>query len=339
MPVVTIILPTHNRSTFLPEAFASILAQTWTDWELIVVDDGSTDDTRAVVDDWIGRIPNRVIYTHQQNKGAYGARNTGLDQATGQYIAFFDSDDLWLPEYLERCVTALRQAPEIDWVFVACRCIDGSGHTVQETTFETSNGPRPFVSLRGHAIGDLNVIDDPTMVECHLTSGMYAGLQNSVIKREVFDGHRFWEQYRVVEDAVFLLRAMLRGIRLGYLRSTYVIYRIHSGNSSGSAAGISTEAMLRIRMENVTALERVREEAILTISQRRALRRSLARHYFWDVGYACCLEGGDLAGAFHAFRKGIWLDPLDLKMWKTLAVAIPRRLVYRMIRRDDTTRR
>jgi hypothetical protein len=170
-----------------------------------------------------------------------------------------------------------------------------------------------------------------------LTNGLYCGLQNSLIRRDVFKHEQFWEDYRVVEDVLFLVRAMLRGARMGYLDDIHVIYRIHDGNSSGSAAGASRDALYKIRRESVVGLERIRDEMTLTPSQQRALRKALARYYFWDIGYVCHLQGGDTAAALRAFRKGLQLDPTDLKMWKTFALAIPRGLFQRMTRRPGAT--
>jgi glycosyltransferase involved in cell wall biosynthesis len=317
VPRVSIILPTFNRARFLPEALASIRAQTWTDWELIVVDDGSTDDTEAVVGASTRGIAAPVHYVKQANKGAYGARNTGLDHATGDYVAFFDSDDLWLPHHLARCAEALAANDDVDWVYGACRSIDAAGAVVQETTFVTPQGPRPFLALRTRSAGDLRIIDDPAIVECQLTHGLYAGLQNSVIRRRVFDGQRFWEDFRVVDDVMFLVRALVRGIRMAYLSDIHVVYRIHEGNSSGSAAGANRESLARIRRESIVGLERLEQQLALSSSQHRALRQALAKHYFWDLGYVCYWETGDVPGALAAFRRGLQLSPLDARMWKT----------------------
>ena len=330
MPVVTIILPTFNRARFLPEAFASIDAQTFRDWELIVVDDGSTDDTEAVVRAWSDRIDRHLHYVKQENRGAYGARNTGLDHATGEYVAFFDSDDLWLPHHLARCVEALTRSAEVDWIYAACRCVDVSGAVVQSTTFETPAGPRPFLTLETRAAGDLRIIDDSEIVVCQLSHGLYAGLQNSVIRRHVFDGYRFWEDSRVVDDVMFLVRALVRGVRLGYLTDVHVIYRIHEGNSSGSSTDSNRESLARIRRESIVGLERLDRELVLTPDQRRALRRTLSRHYFWDLGYVCYWESGDASRAFQAFKRGLRLNPTDHRMWKTFAACLVRSTYRRL---------
>jgi len=190
-PAVSIILPTYNRASFLPEALSSIRAQTWEDWELIVVDDGSSDGTAEVVRERTAGWSQPVRYVYQENQGVAGARNTGLDLATGRYIAFYDSDDLWLPHHLRRCVEALDAHPQVDWVFGACRIIElESGRVLAPTTFEVDGRPRPFRRLQGRRSGDLFIIQDPEATRCQILHGLYCGLQNSLIRRRLFEGYR-----------------------------------------------------------------------------------------------------------------------------------------------------
>src|SRR5437588_4890249 len=93
IPSVSIILPTYNHARFLPQAITSIKSQLFTDWELIVVDDGSSDDTRATLEGLKIGLPQPVRYVHQENRGPYLARLAGIRLARGKYIACFDSDD------------------------------------------------------------------------------------------------------------------------------------------------------------------------------------------------------------------------------------------------------
>ena len=112
MPTVSVILPVYNRPASVVRAIESVLAQTYRDFELIVVDDGSTDATRQVLEDFRGRI----TILEQPHSGAYPARNLALRHARGELIAFIDSDDVWLPERLAAQVP-LMQRPEVGLVF------------------------------------------------------------------------------------------------------------------------------------------------------------------------------------------------------------------------------
>jgi glycosyltransferase involved in cell wall biosynthesis len=97
---VSVVLPTYNRESTLRSAITTVLEQTVPVYELLVVDDGSTDSTAAIVDEFASRDP-RVRYLHQTNSGATAARNRGVLEATGDVIAFQDSDDLWRPTFVE----------------------------------------------------------------------------------------------------------------------------------------------------------------------------------------------------------------------------------------------
>ena len=108
-PTVSVIIPTYNRAHLLPRALESVLAQTFEDLEVLVVDDGSTDGTEAVVTGY----DDRVRYLRQpQNAGVSAARNRGLREARGEFVAFLDSDDEWFPEKLARQVERFRELPD-----------------------------------------------------------------------------------------------------------------------------------------------------------------------------------------------------------------------------------
>ncbi|HVP10337.1 MAG TPA: glycosyltransferase [Phycisphaerae bacterium] len=108
-PAVSIIIPTYNRVRLLREALDSVSRQTFRDFEVIVVDDGSTENVAAVAADH----PTRPTVLRQQRKGPAAARNRGIQAARGAILAFLDSDDLWLPEKLERFIAALNAAPGV----------------------------------------------------------------------------------------------------------------------------------------------------------------------------------------------------------------------------------
>jgi glycosyltransferase involved in cell wall biosynthesis len=105
---VSVIIPTFNRCRLLAETLASVYAQTWRDYEIIVVDDGSDDDTPALV----AAHSDRMVYRRIEHAGASAARNAGLELARGEYIAFLDSDDVWERPFLECMVAGLEKAPD-----------------------------------------------------------------------------------------------------------------------------------------------------------------------------------------------------------------------------------
>ena len=107
-PQVSVIIPTYNRGWILKEAIDSVLAQDYKDFELIVVDDGSTDNTSEV----LAPYGNDIRIFFQKNKGVSAARNRGITEASGQYIAFLDSDDLWLPRKLSTQINFFNQMPD-----------------------------------------------------------------------------------------------------------------------------------------------------------------------------------------------------------------------------------
>lgn len=109
-PLVSVIIPFYNNVTWLEEAVDSVYAQTYDNYEIIVVNDGSKENT----DEFIKKYP-QIRYFYQNNNGAGSARNKGLSVAEGKYIAFLDSDDLWLPEKLDRQVSYMEKHPEITW--------------------------------------------------------------------------------------------------------------------------------------------------------------------------------------------------------------------------------
>jgi glycosyltransferase involved in cell wall biosynthesis len=107
-PTVSVIVPTYNRQPYLIESLASIFSQTYLDYEVLVVDDGSTDGTS----EWLQiQYPQVKLIQHRENRGAAAARNAAITQARGQFIAFLDTDDQWLPQYLHYQIAALKQQP------------------------------------------------------------------------------------------------------------------------------------------------------------------------------------------------------------------------------------
>lgn len=124
-PAVSIIIPTYNRADILPRAIDSVLGQTFSDFELYIVDDASTDETEAVVRSY---NDDRLRYIrHESNRGSGGiARNTAIDQVTGEYVAFLDDDDVWRPTKLEKQVALFEDSPhDVGLIYCWMNYLDG----------------------------------------------------------------------------------------------------------------------------------------------------------------------------------------------------------------------
>ena len=125
-PMVSVILPTYNRAYILEKALQSVFEQTYKDYEAIVIDDGSTDATTEVV----AKFGTKVRYFAQSNRGVGAARNRGLREARGKYVAFVDSDDQWLPEKLEKQIPVLEEKPNLGFVYAVAEVVDENGKSL-----------------------------------------------------------------------------------------------------------------------------------------------------------------------------------------------------------------
>ena len=199
-PAVSIILPTYNRVRFLPEAIQSIRDQQWTDWELIIVDDGSTDETPELIKQLTAHIEHRCR--------AFGKRTKAPTRlqyrprlCRGQYIAFFDSDDLWLPHHLQNCIDSLQANADVDWVYGASRVVeDASGRVLEDSTFYVDGKPRPFMKLSMRESGPLRIIEDRNTVKTILGGDrLVADYRTQCFRRRAFDILRF-PPFKYVED-------------------------------------------------------------------------------------------------------------------------------------------
>jgi len=121
---VSVIIPAYNAAQFIDEALESALKQTFQEFEIIVIDDGSKDRTKEIVQCYIQKFPDKIKYFYQQNGGVGKARNNGIREAQGEYIAFLDADDQWFPEKLELQMTYFEKNPNIDFLYSNAVIVD-----------------------------------------------------------------------------------------------------------------------------------------------------------------------------------------------------------------------
>ncbi len=189
MARVSVILPVHNGASTIGRALESVFAQSFTDYEAVVVDDGSTDDTPSLLADYGDRI--RVF--SQSNRGVSASRNAGVRSATGEYIAFLDDDDEWMPEMLARCVAVLDQDPNCVLAYTGVLRVDLTGTPMPNQEDQTG------------------AINSPTLAQMLARPWIIVPSQ-FIVRRAVFercDG--FDERLMGPEDAYFLLFAREHG--------------------------------------------------------------------------------------------------------------------------------
>lgn len=212
MPRVSVIVPTFNRPHFLREAVRSTLEQTYDDFELLVVDDGSTDATESVVRCF---SDPRLRYLPQAHAGRSSARNRGLKQAAGHYIAFLDDDDFNLPTRLEHQVRVLDAHPDAGLVSAGARCMDDEGRIIGHwIPWMADQEVTPHHALQGSP----HVLPSASMFRCSTLDSM--------------DGW-FDEGLRVCEDVDFFTRLIMAGCRVSFLKAFVAVYRRHAGSSPG----------------------------------------------------------------------------------------------------------
>ena len=137
MPTVDVIVPAYNAAHFLPRALRSVEEQTFQDWRILLVDDGSQDNTAEVVAPFRERLGTKLMYIRKENAGLPAARNTAIRHSDAEFLALLDADDVWLPHRLEATLAPFRNRPEVGVVYGFVSRIDAEDRVVQ--TFATRN--------------------------------------------------------------------------------------------------------------------------------------------------------------------------------------------------------
>jgi glycosyltransferase involved in cell wall biosynthesis len=286
-PLVSVVIPTFNYAHFVGEAVRSVLSQTYAPVEIIVVDDGSTDNTRET----IAHFGERVRYVYQENRGLPGARNAGIREARGEFVAFLDSDDFWTSD----AKLALQMA-----VFAE----------------------RPALALV-HCAANIWLTETDELLPENLCSGKAQGNcyehlfrvnelnSSTVVARksclEAVGG--FDESFRSCEDWDLWLR-LARRYEFGHVPQHLVTYRIHG------------RSMARNRLRMCETRFRLIEKAVQADPTLHArLGKRVVAKYLGDLAFSAArvnVNEGDLTRGRAFVARALWYDPMDLRkleMW------------------------
>ncbi len=280
MPRVSVIIPVHNGARTVAAALDSVLAQTFTDYEIIAIDNNSTDASREV----LARYADKVKILEEPKRGPSATRNTGVRASSGEYLAFLDADDWWRPTILERTVEVLDRDPECALVYTDLALADSTGREQMASLAGNSHPP---------------TVDD-------MLKQLWPILPSGVLmRRRAFDlAGGFPEDLIAFEDVYLWLRAREHGT-FQYLPEPLAVWRFAlfpdplKPAGGQDEAGIIFEQMVR---------ERYHTEAHHHVLARRRAPRSILGY----IGLRALREG-DRSLARSSFARAIRIDPLRIK--------------------------
>jgi len=309
LPVVSVIIPAYNVAPYIGETLDSVFAQTFADYEVIVINDGSPDTEE--LERTLARFIDRINYIKQENRGASAARNAGLRAARGELVAFLDADDLWLPSYLDEQIKFILER-NCDLV-----CADA------EVFSDSSNDEKTYMeSLMADAplTGDVTFLGLLSAEQSLITSGV-------VVRRErVLEVGLFDEALRNSQDFDLWLRLARHGTRMAYQRRTLLRYRSRDNSLSGDKVNVHRRELRVLekveREYDLSPAERA--EVVSVIGSRRAvLEFELGKLYLARGEFARARESFGKANRLRRSlrtRVAVWSSRIAPRLMQTLYV-------------------
>lgn len=344
--LVSVLIPTYNRAYIVCSAIESVLAQTYRHIEVIVVDDGSTDDTR----ERIARFGDAVRYIYQPNAGLAAARNTGLAAARGEFIALQDSDDVWLPWKLEAQIAVMAVDRNIALSWTDLTAVNPAGQVVCERNLRTAYEVYRRIRLEDHFDhrgtlsnvwpGCPEKLKDTVYHYGDIYSAMFLGnmvhpptavmRRTHVAKAGGLDATYAW----TCEDYEFFWRVCAHGLA-ALVDAPGMLYRVEAGDQL-------TQPGLLVYMArgNLQAIrDRLRHERKRIRLPPKTITDHLADAYLWVASEELQAKHGRWTTALLSLLKSLWLRPSWKVTFKLLArLLLPRplwKLVYQLKQRLD----
>jgi len=254
--LVSVIIPNYNYAQYLREAIDSVLGQTHSNIEIIVVDDGSTDGSKAVIETY----GKEITPVFQQNEGVSAARNNGVTASSGEYLAFLDADDSWMPEKVEKQFNRFQTDSALGLVHVGVMEVSESGSTLLER----------FEGLEGEVSNDLLMLK---------REGILGGGSGLMVPRKVFDEVGGFDLRLSTSADWDMFYQVSSRYQVGFVRELLVKYRIHGSNMHGKVAVMEHDM--------TTAFEKIFRGVSTPLSRQSygGLYKTLAGSYFRAGNY------------------------------------------------------
>ncbi len=290
-PFVSVIIGTYNHGQYLPSCIDSVLKQSYRNLEIIVIDDGSTDDTKNIIEPY----QDRINYRYQENQGRGASRNAGIEQAQYDWIAFLDADDLWVPDKLEKQIAAITEHPEID-LLVTNACWFDDTTIVQKDYFKSMNlFHKQAVTHHGH----LHILTD-LLFELFIDEN-FVNLSSVLIRKSCLnDIGLFDATLPRAQDRDLWLR-LARRYRFAYLDEILTKSRTHTLND-----GLRT---IHPYLSRIQLFEKAYKfGSDLEIKHDTRLRRRLAMCHY-ELGHFFLFKLDEQQKAREQFKKALEFDP------------------------------
>lgn len=211
-PAVSIIIPAYNRAGTLPRALDSVIAQSFDDWEIVLIDDGSNDATAGVIEAYQTRLRDRFVSIRQCNRGCSAARNRGIELCRGRFVAFLDSDDEILPQKLARQLELFTACPELAFVYSDYAFVDLEGRRSESAIAEKFPLARTLTVRR---VGE-GLYATGAELFAILLRGYFIATIVGLVRREALGAIRFDERLSYSEEWLFYLQ-LARAGRAGFV--------------------------------------------------------------------------------------------------------------------------
>jgi glycosyltransferase involved in cell wall biosynthesis len=285
-PLVSVVIATYNMARFLPLALRSALDQSYENIEVLVIDDGSQDDTQAIMAPF--RSDHRVRYAFQQNRGQAAAKNHGIREARGEYVAFLDADDMWAPDKLERQMPLFPRSPAVGIVYSRFAYIDEAGSELRIEDYEL---------FRGRVSGPLLIRN-------------FIGFGTSVVRKECFDRlGSFDESIGMGIDYDLWLRLSTQ-YEFDYVDRPLLRYREWPGQMSSN---------WRVRYLNGIAIMKNFLRNFPDAVDKRTVNEAWAHTY---TGFGYCMRGSGRTEALSLYLRALRFKPAYFPAWKGIAATL-----------------
>lgn len=290
-PLISVIVPCFQTGKYVARCLNSICTQTYTNLEIIVIDDGSTDDTARIIKDMADK-DERIKYIYQQNNGVSAARNNGLRNATGEYITFVDSDDSIKPEMYEKLLNTLL-AYNAD--IVHCSYCRDSGSLIKKIGGSNKN----------------YIYENEEIEYSLLEAKLYGpGCWNKLFKKEIVDGIRFNQDIKITEDLLFVFCAFQKAKKAIFIDSCLYVYHSSDTSSCNNTNAIKKAEDVFDVSQMIYSQSKNTSYESLALTRMKNARLGLYRAYI-------CYGGKKEKAKANQLRQQIVLDFADNRGSKT----------------------